>query len=306
MIKQNHKSKIVLMLLSLLAFSEASLFPNTNKQPTRQVVSVWQGFKTKDGDFYILLPKRPSMSVNSNYILGRDGAAIKSERVATAHENGAIFIVKMYETSDTKKLLNLYPSVFHLSEAYEARDITVNDFKGQQYFKKGDEYSQYIECVATKRRVYVLEAAARDAANPSIQRFLSSLKLGNKNTATNSNDSIVAETLSGVSPATSALEPNNVQVFKESEVTHKAIALYRSNPHYSAVARSRRIQGKVTLGIVFSSSGEVTNIKVIKGLDGGLTENAIEATKSIVFLLAEKDGRAVSQYAEIDYNFDID
>ena len=57
------------------------------------------------------------------------------------------------------------------------------------------------------------------------------------------------------------------------------------------------------LTVVFSSSGEVTNIEVIEGLSGGLTESAIEAAKRIKFKPAMKDDRPVSQTIRLEYNF---
>jgi outer membrane biosynthesis protein TonB len=40
-------------------------------------------------------------------------------------------------------------------------------------------------------------------------------------------------------------------------------------------------------------------------LPDGLTEKAMEAARRIQFTPAEKDGRRVSQYATINYNFNI-
>jgi TonB family protein len=63
--------------------------------------------------------------------------------------------------------------------------------------------------------------------------------------------------------------------------------------------------GVVRLHAVLSASGDVTNIIVLKGLPGGLTEKAIEAARQIKFTPAQKDGRAVSQYVTLEYNFNI-
>jgi hypothetical protein len=49
----------------------------------------------------------------------------------------------------------------------------------------------------------------------------------------------------------------------------------------------------------------VQGISVVKGLPDGLTERAISAAKQIRFTPAEKDGRNVSQYVTLEYNFNI-
>jgi TonB family protein len=65
------------------------------------------------------------------------------------------------------------------------------------------------------------------------------------------------------------------------------------------------VTGTVTLQMVFSSSGGVTNIRTISGLPYGLTEKAIAAARRISFSPAMKDGRPVSQYIRVEYNFNI-
>ncbi len=58
-------------------------------------------------------------------------------------------------------------------------------------------------------------------------------------------------------------------------------------------------------GAVLNRAGEVTDIKVEAGLPHGLTTKAAEAAKKIRFQPAQKDGRPVSQYIILEYNFNI-
>ncbi|MGH9944267.1 MAG: energy transducer TonB [Pyrinomonadaceae bacterium] len=95
------------------------------------------------------------------------------------------------------------------------------------------------------------------------------------------------------------------RVFKTSEVTRKATILSKPEPQYTEEARKNSVTGEVTLRVVLSSSGQVTSITPQKRLPDGLTEKAIAAARQIRFTPAEKDGRPVSQYATIVYNFHI-
>lgn len=95
------------------------------------------------------------------------------------------------------------------------------------------------------------------------------------------------------------------KVFKPNEVTSKARILSKPSPEYTEEARKNQVTGTVTLQLVFSSSGAVTNIRTINGLPYGLTEKAIAAARRIQFSPAMKDGRAVSQYIRVEYNFNI-
>jgi hypothetical protein len=57
--------------------------------------------------------------------------------------------------------------------------------------------------------------------------------------------------------------------------------------------------------MVLNANGSVTGVTPMTRLPDGLTEKAIEAAHRVKFSPAEKDGRKVSQYVTIDYNFNI-
>jgi len=95
------------------------------------------------------------------------------------------------------------------------------------------------------------------------------------------------------------------RTFRPSEVTQKARILSKPEPQYTEEARRNQISGTVVLKAVFSSSGQVTNIRAVSSLPYGLTEKAIAAARQIRFSPAQKDGRAVSQYIQIEYNFNL-
>jgi TonB family protein len=95
------------------------------------------------------------------------------------------------------------------------------------------------------------------------------------------------------------------KVFNPKEVNQKARILARPEPQYTEEARKNQVSGTVVLRAVFSSGGQVTNIRTVSGLPYGLTERAIAAARQIRFSPAMKDGRAVSQYIQIEYNFNL-
>jgi TonB family protein len=95
------------------------------------------------------------------------------------------------------------------------------------------------------------------------------------------------------------------KIFKPSEVSSKARIISRPEPQYTEDARKNQVSGTVVLRAVFSSNGSVTNIRTVSGLPHGLTERAMAAARQIRFTPATKDGRAVSQYIQIEYNFNL-
>lgn len=95
------------------------------------------------------------------------------------------------------------------------------------------------------------------------------------------------------------------KIFSGREVTQNARILSKPSAGYTESARQNGVSGVVVLRIVLAASGEVTNITVLHGLPDGLSEQAIAAARKIKFEPAMKDGRAVSQYVQIEYNFSL-
>lgn len=95
------------------------------------------------------------------------------------------------------------------------------------------------------------------------------------------------------------------RVFSSKDVTSRARVLEKPEPQYTEAARKNQVTGTVVLKAVFSSSGAVTNISTIRGLPDGLTERAIAAAKQIRFVPAQKDGRNVSMWMQLEYNFNL-
>ncbi|HEU4509471.1 MAG TPA: energy transducer TonB [Pyrinomonadaceae bacterium] len=95
------------------------------------------------------------------------------------------------------------------------------------------------------------------------------------------------------------------QTYKGSEVEQRARLLQKPEPQYTEEARKNQITGTVMLRAVFSSGGEVVQIQAIRSLPFGLTERAIAAARQIKFVPAMKDGRPVSVFMQLEYNFNL-
>ncbi|HEX8635377.1 MAG TPA: energy transducer TonB [Pyrinomonadaceae bacterium] len=95
------------------------------------------------------------------------------------------------------------------------------------------------------------------------------------------------------------------EVLTAREVTRKAVISYKPEPHYTHDARRNNVTGTVRLRLVLAADGAVRDIAPLTTLPDGLTEQAVAAARDIEFTPAVKDGRAVSQYATVEYNFNI-
>lgn len=95
------------------------------------------------------------------------------------------------------------------------------------------------------------------------------------------------------------------RIFKGKDVDKKAVIESKPEPQYTDEARKHGQQGVVTLHCVLGSTGRITDIYVFFGLPYGLTEAALTAAKEIKFKPAMKDGKPVSTWILLLYNFEL-
>jgi len=89
------------------------------------------------------------------------------------------------------------------------------------------------------------------------------------------------------------------------QVEQKARLLSKPEPQYTEEARRNQVSGTVVLRAVFSSSGEVVQIRALHTLPFGLTERAISAARQIQFTPALRGGQPVSVAMQLEYNFNL-
>jgi len=107
-------------------------------------------------------------------------------------------------------------------------------------------------------------------------------------------------------PSSAASQPVDYgEIFRPDEVDEKVVILSKPTPGYTEAARQNQVTGRVTVKMVLTSAGTVTNISVVSGLPDGLSEKAIEAAREIKFKPATKDGRPVSQSFTVGYYFNL-
>lgn len=95
------------------------------------------------------------------------------------------------------------------------------------------------------------------------------------------------------------------EVLKSAEVTQRARVLEKPEPTYTESARKFQITGTVMLQAIFSSNGEVRIVHIMKKLPHGLTQQALNAARKIRFTPAQKDGKPVSMWMQLQYNFNL-
>jgi TonB family protein len=95
------------------------------------------------------------------------------------------------------------------------------------------------------------------------------------------------------------------KIYLPNEVDVKLKIKEKIKAQYTENARRNCVNGKVLLKVVFTSSGNIGDVEVVKGLPEGLSESAVEAAHKIKFEPAQKDGQKVSVSAKVEYDFDF-
>ena len=81
--------------------------------------------------------------------------------------------------------------------------------------------------------------------------------------------------------------------------------LFKPKPVYTPEARSLRLEGEVSLQVVFQADGTIHVVRVLRGLGHGLDEAAVEAATRVRFKPATRGGVPVDTNATIKISFEL-
>ena len=99
---------------------------------------------------------------------------------------------------------------------------------------------------------------------------------------------------------------DHVRIYgRDHPITKKALIKAAPTPSYTKAARKNKVEGRVALRVVLSSTGKITGITPIKLLPDGLTEKAVGAAREIKFNSATINGRPVSMRFYVIYDFSL-
>jgi len=89
--------------------------------------------------------------------------------------------------------------------------------------------------------------------------------------------------------------------------TEAIVAAIQKAAHYPAQAMANGVEGKVFASFVVNAQGEVTDLKIVKGLGSGLDEETLRAIGKLPrFIPGRQNGRAVSVQYTVPISFRMD
>jgi TonB family protein len=256
----------------------------------------WSRYTVKGEEFSVTLPAPPAMTTIKR-LQTRTGKT-RVERQLNVSEGGVLYIVDVFENPKPRQSLEEFIAEQGARSGYDPtteRNVTGNGFAGKEYSFGNKTPSATVQFLATERRLYRFSASGAGAEDAGVKQFFSSIVLSKKTEGIKVSDG----------PKLPLDVVTGEKMFTGKEVDAKARLMKKVEPIYTEKARQKKITGTVVLMVVFSATGEVTNIRVVSGLPHGLTERAIDAARKIKFIPAIKDGKYVSMWIQLEYNFNL-
>jgi len=99
--------------------------------------------------------------------------------------------------------------------------------------------------------------------------------------------------------------PPAERLYSSSELSSKALIVYKPEPDYTSKARKAGLIGMTRLRATLAADGTVKHVLVIMPLPHGMSEQAVKAARRIRFKPATVGGVPVSQNVILEYNFGI-
>ena len=275
--------------------------------------SQWIDFAPADESFHISMPHEAKAEPVSGtfdhvqasgfwYTAGNDGASYAIwSLVDSNHEIGwgedsyldvaadLFWQTLLKEARDT--LLN---RVNRRAGMVYLKELPKNPLPGREYGVTLGQLSGTAQIFVAHRRIFILLAANTADGPWERERFLSSFKVSSQVERMPQYGDPKGFEVKDVDP-----------IFTTKEVDQRARVLEKPEPAYTESARTFEVRGTVVLRAVFSKTGEVTRIEIIRRLPHGMTERCLAAVRAIKFSPAIKDGKPVSTWMQLEYNFNL-
>jgi len=264
--------------------------------------SAWQRYTVKDEAFSVTFPTVPAMATYKETV-DRFGKR-RRQRLLGAYAEGLVYTVSCSENPKQELLEDFIEQEIFTHSTFDRtseKDLKRNGFSGKQYFAP-DKVPGTVQIFKTGNTIYRFQVFGAPTDDKRVQQYFSSVVLGKKASGIEVTDGI------GVpyAPASNTqADESGGKLFVGKEVNRKAVLIMKPEPTYTEEARQNAVTGVVVLKVVFYSDGRVGNIRTVYGLPYGLTEQAIEAARKMKFVPAVKDGKFVSMWMQLEYNFNL-
>ena len=312
-------TKQLLLLASLLLAATAAMAQTQTASrvvPARQSeLNKWETYKIRGEEVTASFPIHPAMTTYGRY---REVQRQRlTDRMVGAYADGVVYSVYTFDNPEPRDSFDEFIAREAPTGGWDnssARSVTLGRYTGKEYSSKQSENPWTLQLFAIENRFYKFGATGAPSDDPAVKQFFSSIALDRKGGIEVSDGPgygyssqpklpVVSGGV-GLGPGTANPDAAS-KIFIGRDVDRKARLVMKPEPAYTEDARKAAIEGTVILKVVFSSSGNVTNIRISQELPYGLTEQAIAAARKIKYIPAIKDGKYVSMWMQLEYNFNL-
>jgi len=283
------KNRISLFVCALL------LILTTARAQTPDRLIGWNIYTIKGEHLSVALPSLPALQTFKDTPKGSEKE--RKRNLLRCSLKGVVYSVQTIE--NTKPPLTLEDFAQQQARSYSSdkltfdRDLTIDGIAGKAFLyqdKKG-----MVQFFANDKRLYEIRAYGASVDDPRIAPFFQALSFKKQ---------------AGAFEISEAVESGDYVVTTEPIVPAKDLdtkvrLISKPEPTYTDAARSKWITGTVVLKALLTGDGKITLIQVVQGLPGGLTERAIAVARQIKFIPATKNGKNVSMWMQLEYNFNL-
>ncbi len=295
------KQLTLLACLAYIVLSAAPALAQTEAPaaapPKQAELSTWKTYHVKGEEISASLPTHPAVTINRRYreLLRQT----LTDRMVGVYADGVVYAIYTYDNPEPRDSFDDFVAQQRgvSEDIAPGRHIKLGSMTGKEYSSGTANFSRTTQFFAAQDRFYEFTATGAPADDPAVKQFFSSITVGKKN-------GIEVSDGAGTPFLKPAVEgPNDFLTGRQ--VDTKARLVMKPEPSYTDSAREAQIVGTVVLKVVFSSAGAVTNIQTVQALPHGLTEAAISAARKIKYIPAIKDGKYVSMWMQLEYNFNL-
>jgi len=269
----------------------------------------WVRYSPTGEEFSVEVPGKPAVFHTARVIKNSPPYESDTMRVFGLYSEGVVYMIASYDRPRPYESLDSFANyIWGRRGLAPVRDLKLGESSGREYQVSLYDLKGAARVFRTEKHAYLLKAFANaEGHQQAVERFLNSLVLEARHSVEPGRSPS-----EGVGPGKLLPERREGESaaagdgpFAPRDVTRKALLVFKPEPGFTEKARRSNTTGVVRLRAVLSSSGLVTKIQIVKELPNGLTEKAVNAARHLLFFPAEKDGRQVSQYVVLEYNFNI-
>ncbi len=297
------KSGKIYLFLTLLIFLQSGVVCSQST-PKDNAVN-WEALSGRNGEFIVFMPEGYLATSAGEMYLGKFPSATRVEKQLkiARYINGVVLLMEYYQGNGK----DIYKTLREREKSLLDKEGEANGFQFAHFSSKDGKSFQKTHFYYSKKGLYLLRSISKTETDKISKGFFESVRLinGTKPVAPNAPQNAESTSLPKiVEQITPRLDDSMAIEWKE--VDRKPIILAQGRPNFSFDMRQGMSNVRVRLRVLYSSSGKVSDVKVLEISYKSLEREAIETAKKTIFIPAEKDGKLISTYQIVEYSFGIE